>query len=344
MKIPPQQLPQHLAKQILPLYLVYGDEPLQRGEATDWVRAAAKSAGFAAREVLDVDSGFLWEKFSQAADSLSLFAEKRIIDLRMLSTSPGKSGGKLLAQYAQNPPDDTILLVSCGKLPGSVQKSAWFQALEKIGVVVQVWPLIGPQFLRWLASRSEAHGMQIDQAGIKLLATRVEGNMLAAAQEIDKLFVLYGAGQIDAERILETVADSARFDVFALVDSALQGDAGRVYQILASLRREGVALPVILWALTREIRVLAQICYAVERGNPLEVALRNRKVWEKRKPLLKRALSRCNTQDLRAMLQSGARLDRMIKGRETGDAWDGILSLCMGLVGVEPPRLNAAAR
>lgn len=344
MKVSPQQLQQHLVKQLLPIYLIYGNEPLQRGEASDRVRASAKSAGFAAREVLDVDSGFLWEKFSQASNSLSLFAEKRIIDLRILLTSPGKSGGKLLLQYTQNPPDDTILLISCGKLPGSVQKTAWFQALEKIGLIVQVWPLIGPQFLRWLASRSKARGMRIDQAGIKLLSTRVEGNMLAAAQEIDKLFVLYGAEQIGAERILEAVGDSARFDVFALVDSALQGDAVRVYQILASLRREGVALPVVLWALTREIRALAQISYAVERGKPLEVALRNRKIWEKRKPLLKRALSRCKTQNLRSMLQSGAKLDRMIKGQETGDAWNSVLSLCMGLVGVESPRLNAAAR
>ncbi len=341
MKIPPQQLQQHLAKQLLPLYLIYGDEPLQCGEASDRVRVSAKAAGFAAREILDVDSSFLWEKFSQVSNSLSLFAEKRIIDLRMMSTSSGKTGGKLLLQYAQNPPDDTILLISCGKLPASAQKSTWFQAFEKTGLVVQVWPLIGPQFLRWLDSRSKARGMQIDQAGITLLATRMEGNMLAAAQEIEKLYVLYGAQRIDAECILEAVGDSARFDVFALVDSTLLGDPRRAYQILASLRREGVALPVVLWALMREIRVLAQISFAVERGSPLEVALRNRKVWEKRKPLLRRAVSRCNAQHFRMMLQFGAKVDRMIKGREIGDAWDGLLSLCMGVVGVESPRSNA---
>ena len=335
MKLSLDRLQQNLSKRLFPVYLVYGDETLQRGEAADAIRFTAKSNGYSNREVFDAESGFQWERFIQSCDSLPLFAEKRLLDLRILSASPGKQGARVLQKYALMPAEDLVIIISCGKLTASVQKSAWFTAIDSIGIVVQVWPLTGARLLKWIDARAKKKGMQINRAGLDVLADRVEGNMLAAAQEIDKLFVLNGVGEINENHILNSVADCARYDVFALVDSALSGDAKRVYKILASIQREGVAFPVILWALTREIRLLHQVDFEVQKGHSIETVLRNKKVWENRKALLRSALSRCNNDNLNQLLQLGARLDRVIKGRESGDTWEMMLALCMGLAGVE---------
>ena len=201
MKLSLDRLQQNLSKQLFPVYLVYGDEPLQRGEAADAIRLTAKSNGYSNREVFDVESGFQWERFVQSSDSLPLFAEKRLLDLRILSSSPGKQGAKVLQNYAQRPAEDLVIMISCGKLTASVQKSAWFRAIDSIGLVVQVWPLTGVRLLNWVDRRAKTKGMQINRAGLILLTDRVEGNMLAAAQEIDKLFVLNGVGEINENHI-----------------------------------------------------------------------------------------------------------------------------------------------
>lgn len=335
MKLSVDRLNQNLGRQLFPIYLVHGDEPLQRGEAVDAVRMAAKNAGYSEREVFDVESGFQWDNFTQSCDSLPLFAEKRILDLKVLSGSVGKAGGKALLNYAQRPAEDIVLLINSGKLSASAQKSAWFKAIDKVGVTIQVWPLTGARLLQWVGARSKAKGLAISREGLTVLTERVEGNMLAAAQEIDKLFMVNGAGKIDEDRIYNSVADSARFDVFALVDGALRGDAKRAYRILESIQREGVALPIILWALIREIRLLHQIDFEAQHGGNVERILRDKKVWEKRKPLLRGALKRNDHNKLKNLLRFGARLDRVIKGRESGDAWEMMLFLCMSLAGVE---------
>ena len=341
MKLSVDRLNQNLGRQLFPVYLVHGDEPLQRGEAADAIRLAAKKAGYSEREVFDVESGFQWDNFTQSCDSLPLFAEKRILDLKVISASPGKSGGKALQKYAQRPADDIVLLISSGKLSASAQNSAWFKAVDKIGVNIQVWPLTGTRLLQWVDARSKAKGLSISRDGLNFLTDRVEGNMLAAAQEIDKLFMVNGAGQIDEDQIYSSVADSARFDVFALVDSALRGDGERVYKILSSIQREGVALPIILWALIREIRLLHQIDFEVQQGLNIERVLRDKKVWEKRKALLRGALQRNDHNKLKSLLKLGTRLDHVIKGRESGDAGEMMLFLCMGLAGVESIELGS---
>jgi len=333
LRLRPEQLAGSLKNKLSAIYLLSGDEPLQIGEAADQVRAAAKNAGYLERELFQVDSGFDWDSFRQAADSLSLFSEQRLIDLRMPSGKPGREGSKALQDYCANPPVDTILLISTGKLAASAQKSVWYKALEKLATVIQVWPLEGGVLIHWLQKRMASRGLQCDQAGLRLLAERVEGNLLAAAQEIDKLYVLHGEGKIDSDMILDAVANSARFNVFTLTDAVLAGKVKRVGTIMSGLRQEAVAPPVILWALAREARILYQLAWLKERKQPLEPVYRKERVWDQRKTLLGQAAQRLTTEALQSVIKQGARADRMIKGQERGDAWDELMQMAVALSG-----------
>lgn len=201
MQIPAQQLPAALAKNIAPVYLISGDEPLQLGEAADAVRQAVKAAGYQIREVYSVETGFNWGELSYAASALSIFSEQKLLDLRLPSGKPGREGGKALVEYCQNLPDQTILLISAGKIASESLKARWYQAVDKIGVTVRVWPLEGKDLLGWLDRRLQNRGLSCDRSSLQLLASRVEGNLLAAAQEIEKLYVLNGPGRINSQTI-----------------------------------------------------------------------------------------------------------------------------------------------
>jgi DNA polymerase-3 subunit delta len=319
---------------LLPLYLISGDEPLQSGEAADAVRRQARANGFSEREVLEQGPGFDWQSLSNAADSLSLFAERRILELRLSSSKVGADGSQALCRYAERPPEDILLLITCPKLDRRQRNSKWVKALERSGGLVQVWPIEGPQLSSWVERRLRSRGLNPGPEVVTMLAARVEGNLLAAAQEIDKLLLLFGPGSVDADRLLEAVADSARFDVYALVDACLQGKAGRAARILAGLKGEGVAEPVVLWALAREIRVMARIAFEVEGGRSTGQAMATHGVWDKRRPLLQQALRRLGTGDWRALLRSCGRIDRVIKGREAGDSWEALHQLTDRMAGL----------
>ena len=258
MKLRFEQLSEHLQQGLRPIYLLSGDEPLQLGEAADAIRAQARAQGFAEREVMHVEAGFDWNALAAASDTLSLFAEQRLIDLRLPSGKPGKEGGAALAEYAANPPQDTVLLITSGKLDKNAAKAKWYKALDSAGVTLQVWPVEANQLPRWVGQRMRARGLSASPEAAQLLAERVEGNLLAAAQEIEKLLLLYGESSVDAEMVEQGVADSARYDIFELVDTALLGDAPRVARIMEGLHGEGVEPILILWALVREIRALEE--------------------------------------------------------------------------------------
>ena len=230
MQLKPEQLDGHLRKQLAPVYFISGDEPLRVMEAADAVRAAAREQGYSEREVLSVEAGFDWGRLDAAAGSMSLFAERRLVDLRLPGGKPGDAGGKALRAWAGQPPEDTLLLVTAGKLEPASRKSKWLQALDSAGVVVLVWPLDAQQFPAWVKRRMQQRGLEPTADAVALLAGRVEGNLLACVQEIDKLYLLRGAGPVTGENIAEAVADSARYDVFSLVDAALAGDRSRSSQ------------------------------------------------------------------------------------------------------------------
>jgi DNA polymerase-3 subunit delta len=329
MRLKPEQLNAALLKALAPVYLISGDEPLQLGELADAVRNAARNAGYLTREVFSEDNGFAWQELMVAADSYSIFADKKIIDLRLPSASPGAEGSKALTTYCERLPEDTVLLITAGKLSKDGLKTRWCQALDKAGIIIQVWPLEGQDLNQWLQQRMQRRGLQADTAGLQLLASRIEGNLLAAAQEIEKLYVLYGAGQLSYQQISDVVGDSSRYDVFKLIDSVLATDVNRMFRVLSGLQAEGMAAPVVLWALTREARTLIKIRQALAQGQNRELVFKNNQVWDKRKQLVNNALSRLSEHDLNGILVLSARADRQIKGQQRGDAWETLREICL---------------
>jgi len=329
MRLKPEQLAAALQKELAPVYFTSGDEPLQMGEIADAIRAAARKAGYDSREVLVADSGFSWNELMETAGSLSIFTDKKIIDLRLPSGTPGTEGSKALIDYCERLPEDTLLLITAAKMASASLKSRWFQALDKVGCVIQVWPLEGQDLIRWLQQRMQRRGLQAETEGIRILASRIEGNLLAAAQEIEKLYVLYGPGPLSNQQIFDVVADSSRFDVFKLMDSVLAAKVGRIFKILSGLQAEGVAAPVVLWALTREARVLIKIKQALAQGQNKALIFKNNQIWDKRQQLVSDALSRLRDSDLNSILTLSAKADRQIKGQQQGDPWETLLAVCL---------------
>ncbi|MEJ2686319.1 MAG: DNA polymerase III subunit delta [Gammaproteobacteria bacterium] len=333
MQVRVEQLDGQLKRGVAPVYLLYGDETLLVQEAADAVRARARAEDYGSREVMHVETGFDWNALTQASDSLSLFDERRIIELRMPGAKPGDAGAKALRAYAERPPEDTLLLVIAGKLDAAARRSQWVKALDAAGVTVPVWPVDARRLPAWIRRRMERAGLHPTPAAISLLADRVEGNLLACAQEIDKLRLLQEPGPIDADAVAAAVTDSARFDVFTLVDSALGGAAARSNRILAGLRAEGVEPVLVLWALARELRVLAAMAGEVAAGDSADRVLTRRRVWDSRKPMLKAALGRHRPWAWQTLLRQCAGIDRMVKGQAPGNPWDELVQLTMRIAG-----------
>jgi DNA polymerase-3 subunit delta len=326
------QLAGQLSQSLAPVYFIYGDETLLVNECADAVRTRARELGHSERQVFSVEAGFDWNSLRAAGDSLSLFSERRILELRLPTGKPGKEGAEVLREYAQQPAQDTVLLIISAKLESAARRSKWVQALDQAGVSIAVWPVEAGQLPGWIDRRMRARGMRASREALQLIAGRVEGNLLAAAQEIEKLYLLHGAGELDAETVADLVADSARYDVYGLVDAALAGDAVRAQRVLSGLRGEGVDPVLVLWALSREIRALAAMAQRLP-ADGLARVLAAHHVWEKRKPLVGAALKRIRGRQWWGLVQRCARLDLVIKGRVAGSAWDELLQLSLSLAG-----------
>lgn len=340
MKVYPEKLAAHLAKGLAPIYLISGDEPLAQMECADAVRRRAAELGHSSREVYHADREFDWNDLNTASNSLSLFADQRLLDLRLPSGKPGKDGGQALRDYAARPADDAVLLITAGKLDRSGTNSAWFKAIDKVGVVVQVWPVEARELPAWVERRMRQRGLDPSREAAQLIAERVEGNLLAAAQEIDKLVLLHEGGQVDAESVLAAVSDSARYSIYDLADAALAGDAARSARILYGLRGEGVEPVLILWALAREVRSAANVADAVLRGTPQNVAMQKAGVWRNRQMPLSQALRRVGPDGWQALVGRAARAELVLKGAKQGQLWDELLDLALGMAG---QRLFSAA-
>jgi DNA polymerase-3 subunit delta len=337
MKLSPAQLAKHLQGSLAPVYVVCGDEHLLCQEACDAIRQATRGQGFSERQVFNVETGFDWGQLIEAGASLSLFAEKRLIELRIPNGKPGDKGAAALLDYLARPAEDTVLLISLPKLDGSTQKTKWAKALidGKDVRFVQIWPVDAAQLPQWIRQRLAQAGLAADQEAVEMIAARVEGNLLAAAQEIEKLKLLAEGGQINAETVQAAVADSARYDVFGLIDACLHGHASHALHMLEGLRGEGIEPPVILWALARELRLLAGIAQQYAQGLPLEKAFAQARppVWDKRRPLVSKALQRHSAQRWNQLLMDAQRIDAQIKGQAEGNPWTGLADLCLQLAG-----------
>lgn len=337
MKLLPDKLDAHLAKRTAPVYLLHGDEPLQLDELTDTLRRHARAHGFLERRVHHPVDDTSWLAFRESVESLSLFAERRLIELRLPGGKPGRRGSALLTEHAEAPPPDVLLLVICGKLDHGTQSSKWFKALDKAGVSLAVQPVVGRDLSDWLDARLSRHGLQATPEALALIAERVEGNLLAARQEIERLALLVDGGVLDVEAVWQAVSDNARYTINDLMTAALAGDAARTARVVAGLRDEGAAAALLLWAIAQEVRGAARAAEAVAEGADLDVALQAAGVWSRRAVALKPAIRRLAVGRWLELLSAAAHADRLLKGRGQGELWDVIESLALGLAGAVAP-------
>jgi DNA polymerase-3 subunit delta len=332
MRLYPEKLPGHLQQQLLPVYLVSGDEPLLLQECCDLIRQRARAQGCTEREVIDTGvSGFNWQDILHSASSMSLFAERKLVELRLPSGKPGAEGSKALCEYLDMASGEDVLLIISGKIDKQSTNSKWFKALDKAGVVIQVWPVDARNLPRWVRQRVSAAGMNIDDEALQLLCDRVEGNLLAASQEVEKLKLLASDSRITARAVLDSVSDNARYSVFELADKALQGDAAGSLHMLHGLRGEGTEPAVVLWSLTREIRTLYEVQLDCPNGQGVMQALNARRVWKNRISLMQSALARHNPRSMAQLLEQATKVDGSIKGFAGGRPWDNLEDLVLGL-------------
>jgi DNA polymerase III subunit delta len=330
----PESLQAALAKGALPrVCLITGVEPLLIDEACALVRERARKEGYGDREVHFLERGFDWDALLADAQSLSLFANLRLIELK-LRNAPDATAAKNLALLAAAPPADTVLLVAVELEPKS-QKAAWVGAFEAHGLLVVAAPVERERLPGWITRRLQQHGVTLDQQAAELLADRVEGNLLAAQQEIGRIALLQPGARLDAAAVAELVADNARFDVFELAAAACLGNAPRALRILEGLRGEGIEPPLILWALLNDLRALSRVALRAPRDRTLEDTFRAENVWSNRQAPLRAALQRLRRADIEALLRAGARADRVAKGSLRGEPWVELSGLVARIAGVK---------
>ncbi|MGB6975980.1 MAG: DNA polymerase III subunit delta [Gammaproteobacteria bacterium] len=334
MRLTAEQLPNQLNKGLVPFYWVSGEETLLVQETAQAIRTAATQAGFSERRILETDSGFDWQQFALYTHNLSLFSQRCLLELCLPSPSFNDAAKTALTRYVEHPPADKILLLITPKLDSKQLQSQWFKRLESNSAIVLIKPLERQQWSRWLAQRLRQAGLNADASGLEWLTACYEGNLIAAVQAIEKLELIHGANPIGVAEIAATLEDNSRFEVFDLLDPALAGEATKTWHILQRLKQTHAEPVLILWALTREIRLLLAIAHASEQRLSIEALLTQHRVWEKRKMLLKTAAQRHSSRQLSLLLQQAAYLDRIIKGALPGNIWQGLTTLTLCLAGV----------
>jgi len=340
MQLDGEQLQRQLARAALPpALLIAGQEILLVLEAADLVRAKAREEGYA-REVFDVDARFDWDELSASFSAMSLFAQRRLLDVRLPTGKAGKDGGEAIAAFCANPPPDTVLLITCIEWSKKHAEPAWVRAIGKVGHAATFWQLPRHKLPDWLLGRMRARGIDARHDAAELLAERVEGNLLAAAQEVDKLALLIGAAPnaandssakpsgagkatrtIDAAQMDRLVADSSRFDAFKLIDAALAGEASRALRMLRSLRAEGEAVPGLMGPIVGPVLTLAALAEVKASGGNLGAAMQAQRIWDSKQSAYKRALERHDAARWEQFAIECGRIDRISKGRAAGDAW-----------------------
>jgi DNA polymerase III subunit delta len=349
----------HLAKGLAGLYVVYGDEHLLAQEACDRIRAAARAAGFTDRNVFTVERGFDWSALLGASQSMSLFGDRQLVELRIPTGKPGKEGAEALKTLADAANPDVLTLITLPRLDAATQKAGWFTALADAGIALKIDPVERAQLPNWIGQRLALQQQRVapgdeGRRALQFMAERIEGNLLAAHQEIQKLGLLYPAGTLTFEQIHDAVLNVARYDVFKLNEAMLAGDVGRLSRMLDGLRGEGEAAVLVLWAVVEEVRTLLRIKRGVAAGKPLAMLLRENRVWGPRERLVGPALSRVTESALEKALGLAARLDRQVKGLSGGvagnraggpppDPWAGLFELAM-TVAAPPAADKGAAR
>ena len=340
MHLKPEALAGHLERaaqtgKLARIYTIASDEALLAIEAQDAIRATARAAGYAEREVLHADGRFDWSLLVGAASGLSLFAEKKILEVRLPSGKPGKSGAETLREHAHTAGDETLTIVALPRLDRATRDSTWVGALEHAGVWVDIARVERAELPAWIGHRLARQKQRAARAVLELLADRVEGNLLAANQEIAKLGLLFPAGEITLEQVTESVLNVARYDVFTLPVALYAGDAARALRMLEGLRAEGEALPLVLWSVAEEIRTLLKVRAAVDAGRPVTAVAKEFRIWGPRERLLPQMTARTSTARLAQLLERCADVDRLAKGlrveRRDSDPWLELSDIALAL-------------
>ena len=331
MLIKPEQLPQRLAQNTLPMVWISGDEPLLMQEACDQVRQFARDQGFSERVVLDAGNAFNWDLLLAAGSDLSLFSERKLIDLRLLAAKVDEAAREALKQYLDNPNPDNLLLVASPRIDKQSQNTKWFKALEARALFCPVWPVNEQQLPGWLAQRLKRLGLEADADAIGVLCDKVEGNLLAAAQEVEKLRILCEGEKLDVRTVLGAVEDSSRYSIFSLTDACLAGNTERALKILTHLQAEGEECLFILNMLCREIRNLSAMLADLAQGHNMHGVLQNHRVWSNRTQIVTRALEHHSQNSLLRLLERARRVDQSVKGLLDLNPWDELTDLVIGL-------------
>lgn len=324
------------------IYLIAADEPLLVAEATDEVRRAAMAQGFDERTVHFVERGFRWDSLASGGESLSLFSTKQIVELRMATPRPGDAGAKAIRALAEAEDADRLVIISIhSKLDANASKSVWVKTLAKHGVVVEIRPVTRRDLPGFIARRAKKYGLTINTDAAELLADRVEGNLLAADQDLAKLAMICDDGRVDTEAVQQSVASSARFDVFRLSDAVIAGDLTRAVRVLDALKSEGVAPALVIWALAREISLLSQLKHGAQKGRSPTEMMAHLRVWQSRQSAISRALGRYSDAYLGRLLRQAENVDRAAKGVDSAPVWPAITGLVLALLAPESHRLSA---
>jgi DNA polymerase III subunit delta len=341
-KLRADQLSSHLARSLLPMYWISGDEPLLVQESTDLIRNHCRALGFTEREQFFVEGSFDWQTLQQSGNNLSLFASRKIIELRLRSAKLDESAKSALHLYLASPNPDNVLLIVSPKIESATLKTKWFQALEAKGAFLQIWPVDANALPQWISSRLQKHRIYADREAVKLLADKVEGNLLAADQEIEKLALWLHKNvdqpaqvTLDANAVTRLVADNSRYNVFAMVDATLAGESLRAMKMLNGLAADGSEPLMILAMLCKELRSLTMLATKVESGQSIEAALQSEHVWSNRKACVRSALERLSTRSLQGLLVQASRVDHSVKGLLNSDPWRELSDLILMTSGTE---------
>jgi DNA polymerase III subunit delta len=333
MQLRPEALDGQLAKGLAPLYVIASDEHLLALEAADRIRRAARAQGYCERDVLTVERTFKWGELLAANQALSLFGDKKLIELRIPSGKPGKDGSAALQNYVKDLSPDNLTLITLPRLDWQTAKSSWVASLQQAAVYVEIPNVERAALPGWIGMRLSQQGQGTDRQSLDFIADRVEGNLLAAHQEIQKLGLLYEPGKLSYEQVHDAVMNVARYDVFKLSEAMLAGDAARLVRMLEGLKGEGEALPLVLWAVAEEIRTLLKLKAGMAQGRPLPVLMKEYRIWGPRERMMEPALRRVPLATLEAALQEAAQVDKLVKGLRSkqfaGDAWDAMLQLAL---------------
>jgi DNA polymerase-3 subunit delta len=339
MNIQPHKLADALGKKLHPVYLIFGEEPLQAMEACDQIRSVCRQSGYEVTERFQVDNArsFNWDELMMAGNSMSLFGDRKIVDLSIPSGKPGNEGSALLKRWCDDPPPDAVMLISAGKLEGRFRNLAWYKAIDSIGITVQTLPLSRQQTAQWIENRLALAGIGAEPEGVEMLTRMVEGNLLAAKQEIEKLAILYPQGQITPSQVLACVTDSSRYTIFDLLDSALQRQPGRALKVLDALRVAGDPPVLICWHLASEVRKIASVAAKTATGESASRAMMQAGIWKNRQSLVAAAMRSRPDQFWVHSISDCSYLDRLSKGQSAGELWDEISGFVARLAGLDWP-------